>query len=275
MVLCSSAVALPADAPAHDTISLGHSEYGPTIPASLSDDAQPALTLLFDTGAGITIFDQASVDADALEFVQAVNVASGGDNRVVASMYVTGLIVGSRLETARQPVLVMDLKSKGGPFVDGIDGILNPETIGPLIGIDFAAGLVTRSPARPTGPGSSFLPEADLPAIRITVAGEVVHAVLDSGARDFLSLPADWLERIEFEVAPTLAGGARTVAGESQVLSGKIRGDVVIAGKRYEQPLVSFQPDQNLVLIGTEALRDFRVTIDYSAKQSWATPIAD
>ena len=257
--------------PVDDPITLGDTPFGPVTTLRIADGRDAELTVLFDTGAGVTVVDETAVDESALQFLQTVNVASGGSGRVEETMYLADFVVAGRCEAAKQPLLVMNLRANGGPFVNGIDGIFGIKALaGAPVEIDFGGLRARRLDAPPDCDGHPFMrAPVRLPATTLRIDDHAITVVIDSGAGDFLTLPIDWAEKIELQSAPVEAGGVRGVAGETRVLEGSPVSAVSISGRSYDDVAISFAEDAAFGLIGMAALRDFVVTIDYENSQSW------
>lgn len=262
------------EAATEQTLTLETGPYGPTLSVSVAGSEPRNLAVLFDTGAGISVLDHRAVDESGLKTLDDVNVSSGGASAERARMYRADLRFENGAESKDAALLLLDLASRGGPFADGIAGILSPSALPfPLIEIDFSRGVVRRASRAPRSRGTAFTaPAFGLPQTRVRIAGEDIDAVIDSGARDFLSLPLTWSERLSFLVPPVPAGGARTVVDETEILAGTLDGSVSMGGRTFRNPRISFDPLQSLALIGRDALAYFVVTLDYDNGEAWMTP---
>jgi hypothetical protein len=227
--------------------------------------------LLFDTGAAVSVLDASAAQELELEFLQAVNVGGGTEDRTRAGMYAADFRFGGTLSES-QPVLVLDLRERGGPFVDGIDGILSPRTLpGPLL-VDLGQNGLAPT-ALPDAAGRPFGGRgSDLPVASVQIGQTAFEAVLDSGASDFLLLPLDWTERYDFIEAPAPEGSAQNVAGTSGVWRGRLRGEVSFGGRAYVNPEMHVVEGLETPLLGRIALSQLVIVLDYEGRQSWILP---
>lgn len=97
--------------------------------------------------------------------------------------------------------------------------------------------------------------------VPITVGSIELVADLDSGSPAGLSLPEKYMDSLPLEGKPVEVGHAKTVTADFVVYGATLKGAVLIAGYRLENPTLRFNalPVAN---IGSDLLKRYTVTID-------------
>jgi hypothetical protein len=197
----------------------------------------------------------------------ATQPAEGPIKAVVARASAGGWV----LEDWQVIVLDQPFIFRGDPGVR-LDGILGYDAFcGRLVTFDYArselrigsGSLRRHSDARAlwTYEGRPFLP--------VHLQGRLTPVLLDTGAGDGLSLPAD--TSLDFVSAPVLLGTVLTANGVESYLGSRLRGELEIGGLRIHEPPVTFT-SWNLAIAGVELLRYFQVTFDASANLARLVP---
>ena len=248
----------------------------PAVSLHVTDDNDSGLDLrlLMDTGAEITVFDQSLADELTLTFIRNVNVSGGTDAHSEAGIYLAKSISLGGAYAENTPVLMMDLVSRGGPFLHGIDGIFSAAAFAPsLTEFDLARGSVTILPPEDE-PDTEFsvYTESDtsgLPQARVTIDGLEILAVIDTGAPDLIILPMAYAEELPLKTALTEGGRSRTVNDENVAFQAQLDGLLEISGHTWDSPAVTFLEDQSGPVIGMDALGGALVTLDPANGRAW------
>lgn len=259
------AAAILAAAPlASAQVPIIETRYGPAVTVTIGEEDAQEYTLLLDTGAGVTVLDAASADGLALTLLQEVNVGSNTGTRTRAGMYRAGVLAVGDDGAENVQLLVLDLAAQGGPFVDGIDGILSPNMFAPaLVGIDFEAGTLRlyESDIRLDNLAQTYS-ESGLPMTRIEIAGTEYDAQIDTGASSLLTAPTGLADTLPLLAPPRQTATIATVNDTADVLSATLDGDVNIAGKVFPNPDIDFVEGAESILLGMDALEGATIVLD-------------
>jgi len=275
LVVLSACAVLPASAICTGHRALGIGAFGPTIHVVVGSVSPQPILMLFDTGAAITVIDRQKVNLANLRFLQDANVSGGTADRSVGKIYLSEFVSPSSGDSVEQPVLVMDLVSKGGPFNAGVHGVFSPRTLGDSpISINFFDKTMCVLKERPHESGIPFINGADgHPAVAVAVDNTEFLAVIDSGSPDLLTLTTEWIDIFDFIEPPKQSGHAMTVAGVNDSLTGRIDGTITVAGVEFENPELTFVVGQAQPLLGMKGLANFEIILDYEVAQSWTNAI--
>lgn len=262
--------------PAIAQTTIDRTDYGPTVRVQIGDEAAQDFQVLLDTGAAISVFDASQADDLDLTLLQDVNVGSNTGTRTRAGIYRAGPLGLDAFRTDDVQMLVLDLSSQGGPFIDGISGVLSPNIFASsVVEIDFARNVLTLRTLddRPEGEPFAY-DEARLPTARIQIAGTSYDAQIDSGASVFMSLPADLAQSLPLVSQPAVSGHISTVNDTVAVATAPLDGTVEIGGLEFESPELEFVAGSESILLGMAALEHFVITLAPASGEVWLTPAA-
>tara|TARA_R110002096_G_scaffold261554_1_gene455191 strand:- start:261 stop:1106 length:846 start_codon:yes stop_codon:yes gene_type:complete len=263
--------------PACAQTAIEMTRYGPTVTVQIGEAVPRNVQMLFDTGAAISVYDAEQAEGLELTLLQEVNVGSNTGSRTRAGIYRAGPLVVGTTRIADIQMLVLDLAAQGGPFVDGISGVLSPTVLGAdLIEIDFAAGIVSLREDGDRPAGSSFpYSDAGLPTAQIWIAGREYTAQIDTGASVFMTLPTTLATALPLQSEPETSGQVNTVNDSVAVSAARLDGDVEIAGVVFESPSLEFVDGAESILLGMAALEQFVITLAPASGEAWLTRAAD
>jgi hypothetical protein len=220
-------------------------------------------TLLVDTGAASVVLtpDVAAEMQDRIgrTFVPAVG-ATGRRVPVTQRVRVDELAVGE-LRLRGFNALVMDLKGFETALGGDLDGILGyPAFRDLLLVLDYPAGQV-RIARGALSPGDSDVLRTrgrQTPQVPVRLQGRTLDVVVDSGSSGDLMLR--WRGALEYKVQPRVVGTVLAIGGTDVRKVGRAAGEAVIAGRSFVEPFI--EPSRHTSLVGTQLLREFRVTFD-------------
>jgi hypothetical protein len=145
-----------------------------------------------------------------------------------------------------------------------------------LLTFDFPRRhLLVRAGALPEAQGRTVFSYAgaDLPSIPVRVAGREITVHLDTGAPYALALPTRYMKELPLSGEPVQRGTARTHAGSSAIYVASVAGEIAIGDftlPTRELRFTDVVPDRHAApkgQLGSEALRDFVVTLDAGNKR--------
>jgi hypothetical protein len=177
----------------------------------------------------------------------------------------TSVRVGS-LSVADVPAVSMDFSEWKGD--DDLHGALGFSFFADhLLTLDYAGGrLLMEEGTLPAADGVEvldFTPGGDGgPAVTIEVAGQSMSADLDSSRFGAVGLPEALMDELPLAGRTGMIGIARTAAGESVLIGGKLDGDIRIGAHVLPRPNLIFSDISPRANLGVRALMNFAVTFD-------------
>ena len=230
----------------------------------------------YDTGASVCVLDSSLVAELGLELAGTGSVRDGSGAEIpVDELTVEHLTLGD-VQFFGVPAIAFDRSRFSGD--EGIRGVLGlPLFESHLLTLDYANGWLDVSDEELAADAKHVLPydaTGPLPELVVTIGGEELVAHVDSGSPAGFMLPTSLLERIP-STDPVVIGRGRMVASEFEISSADLECNVVFAGHVYENPSVRAMDVLEVVNLGYEVLREFRVSIDQRASRMRFLPVAD
>jgi hypothetical protein len=227
---------------------------------------------LLDTGAGAFVVSKTVARECGLERKELASIFGGpraqGPNESVPvpeATRIDELRVGSFL--FRDVVaMVFDMTPFDEAAWTRIDGILPACAFrGSLLVVDTPRRTVAVQAGELPAPDQrdvlSF--EGDVPYVVATIDGGTVGALLDSGCRSAIIVPAARESSLGLRSAPAVVGRTRDIEGERDTRSARLEGDLTLGRWRFRKPIVDLQPAL-APIFGTVVLREFRATYDFA-----------
>lgn len=100
------------------------------------------------------------------------------------------------------------------------------------------------------------------PDVPLKIGAERFVFGIDSGAASSLSLPAEYLDRLALAQPPVVAGRAKTVYKEAEILTATLSDPLLLAGHEHPGLTGTFSELFGKPLLGHGFLRRYRVTFD-------------
>lgn len=244
---------------------------GPRPTAQLTIEDAPAVTVIFDSGAGGSVLGSDVGARHGLPNEGTVHIGSPGANSAIQARL-------SRLPKARlgdadisgARVVVGDL----GIPLPGISGVVSPNLFaGSLVRFELPKSrVVVTAKSSATIPNALANPYAGahpLPSIDIDVAGVKLSAHLDTGSGRGFSLPLEIADRISLSAPLTPTTSAKMAGGERKAFLSRINGTVRAGPITLENPEVTFIERFQYANVGFSVLKDCVLVLDPAEKRSW------
>lgn len=232
----------------------------------------PPVPVVFDTGTSGNALDTDFATIAKLEFNSAEEVevrdGSTGNSFIAQQARVPSASLGG--------VPLMADTAAVYPYKEqDVVGIFGPNSfIGKYVVLDVGKErLIVKDKEGlrpPLGPGTAYFnagTETALPGIELTVAGERMTAVLDTGNTNALLLPRDLATKVPLQGPLRVAGKAVSVAGAQDIYEGQLKGSVRVGPLVLENPTIRFagrHPNVGLPLI-----RQLTIMLDPQNQRSW------
>lgn len=233
---------------------------------------QGPYNFVVDTGAGVMVLNSDLVSALKIPVVGTAEVGSpmGAEPMQVDSLRVSSVKIGDAV-IEDLPAVALELQDMFGSL-EAPDGILAAASFeGFLMTIDFPNKFVLlRKGELPPADGQRVLDysaESVVPNIPVSVAGEMVHVAMDTGAPSTLVLPSSYISTLPLESEPVVTGRGRTVDATFEILSSQLKGILNIGDIAIEDPTIAFNDRTKHPHIGMGILGDYSVTIDRSNRR--------
>ena len=235
---------------------------------------------LLDTGAPVTVLDQAFARAAGVQAESEEMIVGVGGARVAARAKAAALTLEGG-PAARVEASITDLSPVAARMAVPLTGVLGGDFLsGFVLTLDYRRGAVGLAAAPPTGPdrrrsaadrAHALCPRHRRPRSR-TGAGEFQ---IDTGANTAVVFWRPFAERA-FPGAGAVSGAVQGVAGVSQARIGRLTA-LEIAGQRLVDLQANFadevRPDDagrdHAGVIGGPAFAGRRITIDYPGQRFW------
>lgn len=244
-------------------------DFGGRPVVEVTIDGKGPYRFILDTGAHVSVLDTTLADELSLPAAAGARAASptGQAHRVVS---LDDLRVGSTtlggVIAAVMPLHQL-LTGENAPR-----GVLSASCFpGNTVAFDFPGRTIAiekGSLGSADGQGTFEYPADDpLPTVPVEVAGTATRVHLDTGAPGGLTLPTRFITELPLAAEPRVVGKARTPGGEAPISRAAVNGAVRVGRFTLEVGEVSFSdvapgPVPPTGQLGTEALRDFVLTLD-------------
>lgn len=223
--------------------------------------------LLLDTGTDRTLLDRSLCQRLGLSLQAPTTVVAGNGAEVTAHGLerLAFLRIGAA-EFRSVDAAAIDLQLLREHAALPIDGIAGCDLFRQcLLVIDFPAHTARLLPlaAAPAAAGSAF--KGRVPMVGATLGATALDLLVDTGCQQTLALPPE-LE-LPWRVPPHAAGEVATLDGLSGQESGRIAGELVVAGLRLRDPWVALAA--GAPKLGARALRRCVLTLDAGGGRLW------
>jgi len=256
------------------TIPLDLSDARPT--AYLSVGGHAPVRVLFDSGAGGNVVRAQFARTLGLPVWGRANVGGPGATAPLAG-FVTSIapaqLGGANIEEG--DAVAVELPA---PLED-YSAVISPNAFaGRLVRFDFASSramvMAKTSMNTPTSPGHAYGGERGhpLPVEEVNLAGVTVVALLDSGSRYGLQLPAELAGKMPLKGGLRPACPVRMQGGEHKAYLAQIDGAVRIGPLVVTDPTVQFVEGVAVAHVGLLILKDATLVLDPEAQVSWLLP---
>jgi len=270
--LAQAKVAAPADATLLP--SAFHVDGNQFIFLKVSIDSAPEVWMLLDTGTSPSVIRLDYARSLGVKLGPPANdgAGAGGSGFQTYPVKVANLRVG----TVALENVAFEAEDFGPPGPDGlpIAGVLGYSFLaGKALVLDYPAGKARLIKAGQTVCGVPFQLVSDVPTVSLSVAGQTVSAAIDSGGAYELLLTPTSAGRLG--LAGSMAAGGDypgTGYGGKVVVKVNMSGpDFAIGETIRRKPVVAYLPLPAALpvdgAVGTSFLKDYKVTIDYSAQR--------
>jgi len=214
----------------------------------------------FDTGQSVgVLLSPALAGKLSLPVVDRIDASDGTSKMPVDVVSVDSVEIGG-VDLGKQTSIVL----QPGTDVDGAIGF--PLFSGLLVELDYVGGrLRIRRGELPAPDGRTVLALTNLqgiPMIPITIGGETVQAVLDSGSEADLLVPLAMADKLTLDGPPVRSCRMKTLFGEFDLLTAHLKGRVNLGGIELVDPELTFSDHFSEVNVGGKFLSRFKVTFD-------------
>lgn len=229
-------------------------------PLSVRLHGQGPFRFGFDTGQSVGVLLSPELAARlALPVVDRIDASDGTSSLPVDVVRIDSVEVGG-VDLGKQTSIVLQ------PATD-VDGAIGfPLFSGLLVELDYVGGrLRILRGDLPEPDGRTVLPITSLqgiPMVPITIGRETVRAVLDSGSEADLLVPLSMAERLSLESPPVPSGRMKTLFGECELKTARLKGRVQLGDIVLVDPELTFSDHFREVNVGGHFLSRFRVTFD-------------
>lgn len=221
----------------------------PVVEVKINGTVHP---MILDTGASRTVIDPSWLD--------------GATGPGIVGELAIGTMVLRNASVGRQRLF-------GGNLPEGMpDGVLSAAAFpGYLVTLDYPNKTVSFvKGALPAADGKRVFEYGAselLPVAPVVVAGREFVIHVDSGSPSAVMLPLRYAKELPLAGELTLAGKARTNAGEFDVFTAPVKGAITLGEFTLDVPVVRFSelrpgPRPGIGNFGYEVLKTFRLTFD-------------
>lgn len=265
------AIALVAEASASPAGLIPLDTKGPRPTAMLTIENGPAVPVIMDTGATITVLSTDLGAEHKLKSTGTVHVRSPGATRSMEAYR-------ARLPHAQlgdvditgADVVVGEL----GVSLPGIAGVMSANLFkGQFVVIELAQSrfrIVPRSSANtPQTRAWPYSGDHPLPSMPLEVAGVKLSVLLDTGSALGLALPVELASRLPLQAPPQPAAPAHMASGLRKAFTARIIGEVHIGPITLTDPEVTLVERLQGANIGYSILKNWTVVLDTEDQRSW------
>jgi hypothetical protein len=241
--------------------------YGTRPAVDVSVNGQGPFLFLVDTGAGGPPARAADSLVKRLGLAKVGRTASsdGGGAAVDIDQVTLPAVTVGGWEVGGVAALARDYGST--PYLPKLDGILGPAFFkGRLLTIDYARGTLTVADGELPPPNGRTILNYELFEgnmwIPVSIGGQSVKAVLDTGNIRALDMPAEAVKPLRMASFPRLAGNSAGISGSSEIREVTLAAPLRIGGHVIQRPAATFSEDFHEWNIGSALLQDFVIMID-------------
>jgi len=253
-----------------EVIKLDMSGPRPAVELRIADG--PSRPAIFDTGSVGTVVNLQH--AEALGLAREGPLAPPFDRMGISDGFQTRLrdasIGGVRLPDESVPVIPL-------PLPDHV-AVFSPYVFsGRFVTLDFSAAEIRLSEKNaanePKGEAYAYSERRpNLPTVPLVIAGETIHAHLDTGSGYGLIFPMSYIGRFDLLDAAEPAGKARGHNGEWPLFRARMKGEVKVGSLTLKDPEARFTDAVPNANVGMEYLRRMKITLDPQEKRLWVEP---
>jgi hypothetical protein len=226
-------------------------------------DAGP-YDFIIDTGAGLSVIDQAIAIDLGLEVTRQMEVGVPGGPQVEANLVRAPLLRVGELEIVGVTPVTLGLVEMSGGLIHGILGMEIFRDV--LLTLDPAGdrAVISRGRLTPEAPGVLPLDQSDGKiAFSIEVAGQPIPIHIDTGSGAGFTLPIERIDDFPTLDVPARQRTAGLVGGSRQIHIRQLDGLIRFAGLEYENPEVGFMdPSPPTGNLGLRILDQLTIGID-------------
>ena len=147
-----------------------------------------------------------------------------------------------------------------------IDGILTLNLLAEyLVTLDFRGKVlrVAKGELPKSDDVFAYRSEGGIPIVPLTIGSQTLDARIDTGnSIGAFVLPTPVAEKLSFIGEQETVGRARSLSGETEIKSGRIRETIRFCGLEFSEPSVTYPALGDAANIGAKALADVTVTFD-------------
>ena len=227
---------------------------------------------LVDTGAPISVISSALEDkvAHSESKIPIVMEGSNGEKVNARSLYIDELLLGG-VTLTRLFAVSVDLSSieqRAGVELGGVLGFSAFEDL--LLTLDYPEETLILERGELPAPDQReifrYQKESEHPALPATLEGQAITLVLDSGSRDYLSIPESKQAQFTYQSDPVQIGTSLSIAQSAPCYAARLSSPLLVAGHSIPAPQATFAPIDTF-LAGGKFLRVFSITFDQKNKR--------
>jgi len=244
--------------------------WGASPAVEVTVNGQGPFKFAVDTCAGTTVVTPELVERLNLPGGRDLQASDGSGRQVTVKQAKIARIALGELEFKDVGAMVGPLRGPAGAAThEPIDGVLGfPLFRDYLLSFDFPGARVqVKRGLLAAADGKERLAwrsEYGLPLITVKIGETPLEVHLDTGNRGKagLLLPAEVVAGLAKAGEPALAGKARSVTGEFEVLEVRLRDTLRIGGHEFPAPLARYSSHGLRPNVGAAMFHDFVVTLD-------------
>jgi len=251
-------------------------EFGPRPMTTVTFGDHAPVKLVFDTGAMGTSLDTSLARSYGLPEQGVVRVGSPGGKTPHEGFITTfpSLTVGDATLQNVRAVAVDSLHKQGEV------GVLSPSSFaGSLVAFEFARSRAVVLPKTadtlPKGEATPYqgpTPGHGLPSLAVSIDGQTMTALLDSGAGYGLTLPLALAKTLRLKKPLTPREAIPMMGGTLAAYTGQLDGTFTVGPVTVKDPEILVLDGLPVVTVGIQILRGLTIVLDPEEQRSWVLP---